>query len=290
MSHKSGFVNIVGKPNAGKSTLLNALVGEKLAITSPKVQTTRQRILGIRTEPGYQIVFSDTPGWVEPRYKLQERMMRSLKSALEDADLVLWLMDAREDLAEGLELLNSLRIQQPVLVVLNKIDLLKKTATGAAPQEPLPEGVKGVLRISAQQGVNTARLLQEILRYLPEAPAFYPEDTLTDRSMRFLVSELIREQIFLQYQEEIPYHSAVMVQRFEQKPELTKIAADIIVQRETQKGILLGAGGKAIKKLGTEARLEIEKLVHTKVFLELHVKVRHHWRDNDTFLKEYGYA
>jgi GTP-binding protein Era len=288
--HKAGFVNIFGKPNAGKSTLLNAIIGEKLAIISPKVQTTRHRITGVLTEPGYQVVFSDTPGIIDPKYKLHEKMMGAVKSALEDADVALLILDAKDSLEENLELFDSLKLKVPVILVLNKIDKLSKEELSSL-EEKAKEWKKAtaVVSISAMQKKGLKELMATIVSLLPEANAFYPEDTLTDRSTRFFVAEIIREKIFQLFKEEIPYHTTVIVTQFQEKETLTKITAEVIVTRETQKAIILGEKGKSIRELGTISRQEIEKFIERKVFLELFVKVRGKWRDNDTFLKEYGY-
>lgn len=287
---KVGFVNIFGRPNAGKSTLLNALLGEKLAIVSPKVQTTRHRIKGILTEPGYQIIISDTPGIIEPKYKLHERMMQAVKSALEDADLAILLVDVSDNLEESDTIFTALRLKVPALLVLNKIDGIPEEKLTAAKQffENKPY-VREILLISALKQTGLPALLEKILSYLPEGEPFFDEDNLTDLPTRFFVGELIREQIYQLYQDEIPYHAAVLVQEFKEKSTLVKIMADIIVHRDTQKGIILGERGKMIRELGTRARVEIEKFLGQKVFLELFVKVRPKWRDNDLYLREYGY-
>lgn len=288
--HKAGFVNIFGKPNAGKSTLLNVIIGEKLAIISPKVQTTRHRITGVLTEPGYQIVFSDTPGIIDPKYKLHEKMMGAVKSALEDADVALLIMDAKDSLEENLELFDSLRLKVPSILIINKMDNLLKEEMDALLERAKAWGkAKVVIPISATQKKNIKDLLKEIVALLPEANPFYPDDTLTDKSTRFLVAEMVREKIFQLFEEEIPYHTTVIVTQYQEKETLTKITAEIIVTRDTQKGIILGEKGKSIRELGTLARQEIEKFIERKVFLELFVKVRGKWRDNDLFLKEYGY-
>ncbi|SKA40060.1 GTP-binding protein Era [Chitinophaga eiseniae] len=288
--HKAGFVNIFGKPNAGKSTLLNAIIGEKLAIISPKVQTTRHRITGVITEPGYQIVFSDTPGIIDPKYKLHEKMMGAVKSALEDADVALLIMDAKDSLEENLELFDSLRLKVPAILILNKMDNLSKADMDTLLEKARAWGkAKVVVPISARQQKNIKELMQEIVALIPEGNAFYPDDTLTDKSTRFLVAEMIREKIFQLFEEEIPYHTTVIVTQFQEKETLTKITAEIIVTRDTQKGIILGEKGKSIRELGTLARQDIEKFIERKVFLELFVKVRGKWRDNDLYLKEYGY-
>ena len=287
---KAGFVNIFGKPNAGKSTLLNALMGEKLAIVSHKVQTTRHRIKGILTGEGYQVIFSDTPGIIEPKYKLHEKMMQAVRNSLEDADLALLIVDVNDDPAENDGLFTSLRLKAPALVVINKVDAAnKEKAEKAAAFFAGKSYCREVVTISALKGINIPFLFERILFYLPEGAPFFEGDDITDLPVKFFVAEIIREKIFNFYEDEIPYHSTVLIQEFSEKSTLTKIRADIIVQRETQKGIILGEGGKMIKKLGTEARKDIEAFVDRKVFLELFVKVRPKWRDSELFLKEYGY-
>jgi GTP-binding protein Era len=287
---KSGFVNIFGKPNAGKSTLLNALMGEKLAIVSPKVQTTRHRIKGILTDDKYQIIFSDTPGIIEPKYKLHEKMMKAVKDSLEDADVALLIVDIKDDLTETDEIFSSLSLKVPSIVVLNKADVAdKKKIEEAANFFSEKKYCKKIIIISALKKTGVKELLDEIISLLPEGEPFYQDDNLSDLPIKFFVGEIIREKIFYLYQDEIPYHSTVLVQEFKEKTTLTKISADIILQRETQKGIVLGEGGKMIKELGTQARKDIEAFIGNKVFLELFVKVRPKWRDNEIQLKEYGY-
>lgn len=287
---KTGFVSIFGKPNAGKSTLLNALMGEKLAIVSPKVQTTRHRIKGILTEKDYQIIFSDTPGIIEPRYKLHEKMMQAVRNSLEDADLALLLLDIRDDWEENNHIFESLRLKAPAIVVLNKIDGMAaekvKEATNFFAARPY---CREVIAISALKKNNLDGLLKTVLDRLPEGQPFFEGDDLTDLPTKFFVGELIREKIFLLYGDEIPYQATVLVQEFQEKTTLTKIRADIIVQRESQKGIILGEGGKMIRQLGSQARKDIEEFINRKIFLELFVKVRPKWRDTENFLKEYGY-
>ncbi len=288
---KSGFVNIFGAPNAGKSTLLNLLLGERLVIISPKVQTTRHRILGILTEPDYQIVFSDTPGIIEPKYKLHQKMMQQVKSALEDADVALLMHDINQPIEDFELISNSLKLKVPTILLLNKTDTVKDKSTIEATiklyKERFPKWE--VLAISARKQTNTDKILPLILKHLPEGFAFYPDDSISDRSERFFVGEMIREQIYALYEEEIPYHAAVLVQSFEEKTTLTVIKADIIVSRETQKMILLGKCGSMIKQLGINSRKVIEEFLQKKVHLELFIKVRPKWRDNENYLREYGY-
>lgn len=287
---KSGFVNLFGKPNAGKSTLLNALMGEKLAIVSHKVQTTRHRIKGILTAPEYQMILSDTPGIIDPRYKLHEKMMDTVKQAVADTDLALLLLDGKDNLEENDQIFSGLNLKVPALVLINKSERMTEAeiaiVTGFFKDKKY---VTGVLAISALKKINTDVLLERIVQLLPEGEAFFDGDEMTDRPVKFFVGEMIREKIFSMYEDEIPYHTAVLVQEYKEKDTLTKIQADIIVQRETQKGILLGEGGKMIRQLGTDARKEIEAFIGRKVFLELFVKVRPKWRDNEWQLREYGY-
>ncbi len=288
---QSGFVNIFGAPNAGKSTLLNLLLGERLVITSSKVQTTRHRILGILTEPNYQVVFSDTPGIIEAKYKLHEKMMSHVKSALEDADIAILMHDINKPAENLAELTGMLKLKVPVILILNKIDRLSGDVPLATVLEEYAKTYPkwNLLAVSAKTKQNTDKILPLILKFLPEAPPFYTDDNISDRNERFFVSELVREQIYGLYEDEIPYHAAVMIQAFEEKSTLTVIKADIIVSRETQKMILLGKGGSMIKQLGINSRKSIEEFLQRKVHLELFVKVRPHWRDNENHLREYGY-
>lgn len=288
---KSGFVNIFGRPNAGKSTLLNALVGEKMAIVSPRVQTTRHRIKAFLNKPGeYQIIFSDTPGIIDPKYKLHERMMSSVKSALEDADLALLMVDANDDFLECDKIFSSLRLKVPAILVLNKID---KAANGKiAEAEAFFAGkayCKQLVKISALQKIHLQKLLDVIMTAIPEGMPFYNEDDLSDLPTKFFVGEMVREKIYELFGDEIPYHTAVMVNEFKEKESLVKIQVDIIVQRESQKAIIIGEKGKMIRQVGTLARTDIEAFIGQKVFLELFVKVRPKWRDNEMQLNEYGY-
>ncbi len=288
---KSGFVNIFGAPNAGKSTLLNLLLGERLVIISPKVQTTRHRILGILTEPDYQVVFSDTPGIIEPKYNLHKKMMLQVKSALEDADVAILMHDINQPIEEFEMISNFLKLSVPVILLLNKTDAVKDKSHVETQVKAFKEKYPKweVLAISARKEINTDKILPLVLKYLPQGFAFYPDDSISDRSQRFFAGEMIREQIYALYDEEIPYHSAVLVQSFEEKATLDVIKADIIVSRETQKMILLGKGGSMIKQLGINSRKAIEEFLGRKVHLELFVKVRPKWRDNENYLKEYGY-
>ncbi len=287
---KSGFVNIFGKPNAGKSTFLNAVIGEKLAIVSSKVQTTRHRIKGIITGDDYQVILSDTPGIIEPKYKLHEKMMQAVKSALEDADLALLIVDVNEAPDEADSIFSALKLKVPAMVVLNKIDKAKseRVEEMGAFFSGRPY-CKEVIAISAINGVQHDALVKAMLKYLPEGEPFFEGEEMTDLPTRFFVGEMVREKIFNLFKDEIPYHTTVAVKEFKEKSTLIKISADIIVQRDTQKGILLGQGGKMIRQLGTEARKDIEQFLGQKVFLELFVRVRPKWRDNDTMLREYGY-
>ena len=288
---KVGFVNIFGKPNAGKSTLLNAMMGEKMAIVSHKVQTTRHRIKAILNEKDYQIIFSDTPGIIEPKYKLHEKMMQAVKGSLEDADVALLMVDSTEDPEEADKIFEKLRLKVPTILVLNKADAEKKvkSITELKAFFSKKSYCKEILVLSALHKTGISDLIKSILNYLPDGAPYFEGDDISDLPTKFFVSELIREKIFELFQEELPYHSAVLIREFREKTTLIKITADIIVQRETQKGIIIGEGGSMIKKLGTLARQDIEAFLDSKVFLELFVKVRAKWRDNDTYLKEYGY-
>ncbi|MBU3713828.1 MAG: GTPase Era, partial [Ferruginibacter sp.] len=272
-------------------TLLNALLDEKLAIISPKVQTTRHRIKGILTTDQYQLVFSDTPGIIEPKYKLHEKMMQAVKSGLEDADLALLIFDATDDLNEADIVFSSLHLKLPSLVIINKIDTIKDKSQleSISTFFKSKSYCKELIMISALKRDGIEALKKSILNVLPEGHAFFEGDDLSDLPTKFFVGELIREKIFHLYHEELPYHTAVLIRAFQEKSTLIKITADIIVQRETQKAIIIGQGGKMIKELGTLSRKEIESFLGNKVFLELFVKVRDKWRDNEIYLKEYGY-
>ena len=263
---------------------------EKLAIVSPKVQTTRHRIKGILSTPDYQIIFSDTPGIIDPKYKLHQRMMQAVKSALEDADLALLLVDINDNLTEVEEIFSSLRLKIPSFVLVNKTDKASKQKLAEAEAFFKDKKyAKEVVFLSALNGNGIADLLEKIIQFLPEGEAFYAEDEISDLPTKFFVAEIIREKIYALFEEEIPYQSTVVVSEFKQKSSLIKIRAEIVVQRESQKAIIIGDGGKMIKQIGTSARQDIEKFLEQKVFLELFVKVRPNWRENDLFLKEYGY-
>jgi GTP-binding protein Era len=288
---KAGFVNIFGKPNAGKSTLLNALIGEKMAIVSPKVQTTRHRIKAFLNKPGeYQIIFSDTPGIIDPKYKLHQKMMDSVKGALEDADLALLMVDANDNFEECDAIFAALKLKVPALLILNKIDIAGNGKIAEAEtffaNKPY---CKQLVKIGALQKLHLNKLLAVIVSMLPEGVPFYNEDDLSDLPTRFFVSEMIREKIYELFADEIPYHTAVLVNEYKDKGNIVKIQADIIVHRETQKAIIIGEKGSMIRQIGIQARQDIEAFVQKKIFLELFVKVRPKWRDNDLQLKEYGY-
>jgi GTP-binding protein Era len=296
MAHKAGFVSIIGKPNVGKSTLMNVLVGERLSIITPKAQTTRHRILGIVNEEDYQIVFSDTPGIIKPKYSLQESMMSFVNGSLTDADVLLFVTDINETHDEDDVLDKILNRDIPTIVLINKID--------KALQEQVDEKIAywqeklnpiSIYAISALHKHNVDGILDHVLQLLPEHPAYYDKEELTDRSERFFVSEIIREKIFLNYQKEIPYSTEVIVKSFKDeelkngKGSMIRIMAEIVVERDSQKNILIGTGGSMLKKVGTEARLEVEKFLDSKVFLELFVKVIPDWRSKKNYLKSFGY-
>ncbi len=297
LMHKSGFVNIIGRPNVGKSTLMNRLVGERMSIITNKPQTTRHRIFGILSGEEFQVVFSDTPGFIrQPAYKMQEAMNRFVHSTFEDADLMLFVTDVLETYAGDDPLLERLcHAEAPVFLVLNKIDLAgpEQVEQIAAQWETLVPFTR-TFNISALTGAGAAELLQAILDALPEGPEYYPKDQLTDRPERFFVGEIIREKILELYHQEVPYSCEVGIEEFKEtetkegKP-LARIRAEIYVARKTHKPILLGKNGEAIKLLGTEARKAIEAFLDTKVFLELHIKIRDNWRDDENALRRFGY-
>lgn len=296
--HKTGYVAILGLPNSGKSTLLNSLLGQKLSITTAKPQTTRKRILGILSEENYQIIFLDTPGILSPSYLLQEKMMEDVKSSLDDADVIVLIIDVKEDpLAETLlnqEFVkeNVFKSKKPKLLVLNKVDLVT--------QERVTELIKHfekqnifeeVIPISASMNFNILRVREEIIRFLAEGPKLFPDEQVTDESERFFVSEIIREKILEIYRDEVPYSCEVLIAEFKER-ETSKhfISAEIVVERESQKAIIIGQGGTAIKKLGEAARKSIEEFLQHEVFLDLRVKVRKKWRSDENLLKDFGYS
>jgi GTPase len=291
MAHKAGFVNIVGNPNVGKSTLMNALVGERLSIITSKSQTTRHRIIGIDNTDDYQIIYTDTPGVLKPHYKLQESMMKFASSALEDADILLYVTDVYEKIDKNEEFLQKVRgVECPVLLLINKVDLSNQEKLEEMVdtwKEMLPNAI--IIPISALSKFNLDNLMKTIIEMLPEHPGYYSKEELTDKSQRFFVSEIIREKILLYYQKEVPYSTEVEITDFKEKESITAIRAVIHVARETQKGIIIGHRGAALKKLGTEARKSIEAFLGQKVFLELFVKVSKDWRDNDKTLRNFGY-
>lgn len=290
MTHKAGFVSIVGKPNAGKSTLMNALIGERLSVVSPKAQTTRHRILGILSAEDYQIVFSDTPGILNPAYKLQQRMMRSVMQAIDDADITLLVDDLTNPLEPAELAVSPERLSAPVIAVLNKSDRAS-VEQAAVRQERLAEWLKPreVVICSALTGAGMDVLLPTLLKYLPEHPPYYPKDELTDRSLRFLTSEIIRGKLLDHYRQEVPYASEVAIESFSDEEEIARIRALIFVERESQKRIIIGSKGSMLKSVGTAARLDIEELLGKKVYLELHVKVKDKWRQKDELLDHFGY-
>ena len=291
MKHRAGYVNIIGRPNVGKSTLMNAMVGEKLSIITARAQTTRHRIQGILNGPDYQVVFSDTPGILDPSYKLQETMLKAARSALVDADILIYLteMDERPD-PEDPFLQKVARARVPVLLVINKIDLSSQEKVQQRMEDwdkILPRAEK--IPISALERFNVDSVFKRILELLPESPPYFPKDALTDKSERFFVGEMIREKILLHYKQEIPYAVEVEVESFKEEQRLIRISAQIYVERESQKGILIGNEGRALKKVGREARLDMEEFFRKKVFLELRVKVKKDWRNNERFIKDFGY-
>ncbi len=291
MAHKSGFVNIIGNPNVGKSTIMNVLVGEKISIITSKMQTTRHRIKGIVSGEDFQIVYSDTPGILKPNYKLQENMMKFVDTAIIDADIIIYVTDVIEKFDKNSSYLEKVKKTDiPVILLINKIDLSdqnKVIELANMWKAELPQAV--ILPVSATEKFNIAPIFDMIMERLPEGPAYFPKDELTDRNERFFVQEIIREKILLFYQKEVPYSVEIEVEAFKEEEKLLSIQAVIYVNRETQKGIIIGHQGRAIKKVGTEARKDIEEFFEKKVFLELFVKVSKDWRETDTKLRNFGY-
>jgi len=291
MAHKAGFVNIIGHPNVGKSTLMNILIGEKLSIITPKAQTTRHRILGIVNGDDYQIVYSDTPGIVKPHYKLHESMMKFVHTALQDADVFIYMTEAGEN-SFSEEVIEKIKMSgKPLLFLINKVDTIKLEEVEAKVkfwQEKFDNAL--VLPISAKLNYNVDRITAEVIRLLPENDPYFPkDDELSDRPLRFFISEMIREKIFLLYQQEIPYSAEVVVDSYKEKPDIVVISATIFVERETQKAIILGHKGDSVKKLGTLARKDIEAFIEKKVYLEISLKVSSDWREDANQLKRFGY-
>ncbi len=292
MQHKAGFVNIVGNPNVGKSTLTNRLVGERISIITSKAQTTRHRIMGIVNTDDYQIVFSDTPGVLKPKYKLQESMLEFSEEALVDADILLYVTDVVETITKNASFLDKVaKMKIPVLLVINKIDLLKGNDDLIAIMnkwhEVLP--MAEVFPMSAKENFNVDNLMKRIVELLPDSPPFFGKEDLTDRPARFFVTEIIREKLLLDYDKEVPYAAQVMVEHFDEKPESIHIMAVIYVERDSQKAIIIGHGGQKLKRVGIEARKDIEAFFGKHVYLELYVKVEKDWRNKENKLRSFGY-
>jgi len=291
MAHKAGFVNIIGNPNVGKSTIMNALVGEKLSIITSKMQTTRHRIKGIVSGDDFQIVYSDTPGILKPNYKLQEAMLKFVDTALIDADVILYVTDVVENPEKNKDYIEKIRkSNMPVIVLINKIDLSNQEDVVRLYDywSAIFPGAD-VFPISALEKFNIAPIFTRLMELLPESPPFFDKDDLTDRNERFFMQEIIREKILLYYQKEIPYSVEINVEEYKEERDLIKIRAIIYVARESQKGIIIGHQGAALKKVGTEARKDAEEFFGKKIFLELYVKVAKEWRDADNQLKKFGY-
>ena len=287
---KSGFVSIVGKPNVGKSSLMNRLMGENLSIITAKAQTTRHRIMGILNGEDYQIVYSDTPGILEPKYSLHEAMMNYVKVSLQDADVILLVVELHDKYEEIL-FHRFLTIQTPIVLVINKVDLAKGSQVEDKVQywkESIP-GVSEITPVSAKTGLNVDRILDVVKTFLPDHPPFFPQDEFTDRTERFFASEIIREKIFENYEEEIPYSCEVGINSFKDEEDILRISAVIYVERDSQKGIVIGKGGSSLKKVGTEARKDMEAFFGKKIFLETHVKVADNWRKERNRLRQFGY-
>jgi len=291
MAHKAGFVNIIGNPNVGKSTLMNAFVGERLSIITSKAQTTRHRILGIVNGEDFQVILSDTPGIIKPAYDLQQSMMDFVKSAFEDADVLIYMVEIGEQALKDEAFFNKIiHAKIPVLLLLNKIDVSNQEQLEAQVQywtEKVPNAE--IYPISALQGFNVAEVFNRVVELIPESPAFYPKDTLTDKPERFFVNEIIREKILIHYKKEIPYSVEIDTEEFFEDPEIIRMRSIIMVERETQKGIIIGHKGAALKRVGVEARKDLEKFFGKQVHLELYVKVNKNWRNDSKQLKRFGY-
>jgi GTPase len=292
MDHfKSGFVNIIGYPNAGKSTLFNQLLGDKISIVTPKVQTTRQRILGLLNGENYQVVFSDTPGIVDPKYQLHHFMIKSIEEALEDADVILYIVDAADDVSEHEKFIGKIKkLEIPYYLLVNKMDLQQQEKMEVKLlqwQELVPK--PNIYPISALYNFNLKALINEIIRVLPEHEPYYPDDIITDKSERFIASEIIREKIFIRYKQEIPYSVEVIITEFKEGETLLRILADIVVSKESHKPIIIGKKGVTLKHIGIDARKDMEAFFKKQVYLELYVKVREGWKDNKNLLRQFGY-
>ena len=289
--HRSGFINIIGNPNVGKSTLMNNLVGEKLSIITSKAQTTRHRILGIVNGDNFQLIFSDTPGIIKPSYELQDSMMDFVKSALEDADVLLYMVEIGEKSIKDSEVHDKIQNAKiPTIILLNKIDLstqddIKNQINIWSNQYPDTE----IYPVSALNNFNTEKVINRIIELIPESPAYFPKDQLTDKPERFFVNEKLREKILLYYNKEIPYSVEVQTEEFKEEESIIRIRSLILVERESQKGIIIGHNGVALKKIGSKARIDLEKFFGKKIFIELHVKVSKNWRSNPNQLRKFGY-
>ena len=289
--HRSGFINIIGNPNVGKSTLMNNLVGEKLSIITSKAQTTRHRILGIVNGDNFQLIFSDTPGIIKPSYELQDSMMDFVKSALEDADVLLYMVEIGEKSIKDSEVHDKIQSAKiPTIILLNKIDLsnqedIKNQINIWSNQYPDTE----IYPVSALNNFNTEKVINRIIELIPESPPYFPKDQLTDKPERFFVNEKLREKILLYYNKEIPYSVEVQTEEFKEEESIIRIRSLILVERESQKGIIIGHNGVALKKIGSKARIDLEKFFGKKIFIELHVKVSKNWRSNSNQLRKFGY-
>lgn len=292
MAHKAGFVNIVGNPNVGKSTLMNSLVGERLSIITAKAQTTRHRIMGIVNGEDFQIVYSDTPGVLKPNYKLQETMLRFSTGALSDADVILYVTDCVEQMDKNRDFIEKVKKNgAPVLLIINKIDLTTPAILDALVEKwqlELPEAI--IFPVSALEKFNISSIIDKVVELLPESEPYFPKDTLTDKPLRFFASEIIRERILVNYQKEIPYSVEVVIEEYEEGKTLDRIRAIINVARDSQKGIIIGHKGTMLKRVGTEARKELEQFTGKKIFLEMYVKVNEDWRNNEKSLRRFGYT
>ena len=289
--HKSGFINILGNPNVGKSTLMNCLVGENLSIITPKVQTTRHRILGILNNANYQLIFSDTPGIIEPKYELQSSMMDFVKNSFDDADIIIYMVEVGDRLKNNADIHNRLlKLKIPLIILLNKIDLINQTnLENEADYWSTKFSNAEIFSISALNNFNIESLLQRLIDLTPKSPKYFPDDQMTDKSERFFVNEKIREKILMYYSKEIPYSVEVLTSEFKNEEKIIKIRSQILVERESQKAIIIGHKGNALRKIGTKSRKDLELFFDKKIFLDLHVKVLKNWRSDPKLLKKFGY-